>query len=142
MPVFLTCMLTCLGRDDKLPDTEDFVWEALTFYTMGIPIMRDAAVIAKDALSSTPRVSGRSPLIYAGAMNFFKGLGDTQKAITENDPDAEYKALKELVNAFGFAMGLGTPQTFRTWEGTEAWIDGNGGPLTPLLGKPIRLNKD
>lgn len=141
LPVFLTCMLTCLGRDDELPETEDYLWEALTFYTMGIPIVRDVATMAKDNLSSAPRMGSRSPLIYSGIENLYKGAKHAYKAWDENDANAEYKAAKELTNAFGYAMGYGTPQIFRTWEGTEAMLEGEGGVLAPLLGKPMRKDR-
>ena len=64
-----------------------------------------------------------------------RGLGHAYKAWDEGDPDAEYRAMKETLNAVGFALGLGTPQIWRTLEGSEAyWIDDEGGPLAPLLG--------
>ncbi|MBE6441465.1 MAG: hypothetical protein E7022_03915 [Desulfovibrio desulfuricans] len=137
MPVTLTVLMVSLGREGEPPEGEDFLWEALTFYTMGIPIVRDVAKQTESYFSEHGYKGGRSPLMLAGLDNAVRGLGHAYKAWDEGDPDAEYRAMKETLNAVGFALGLGTPQIWRTLEGSEAyWIDGEGGPLAPLLGKP------
>ncbi len=136
-PVALSVLMVSLGRDGEPPEGEDFMWEALTFFTMGVPVARDVAKVAEEYFSDHGYKGGRSPLMLAGLDNAVRGLGHAYKAWDEGDDDAEYRAMKELINATGFALGLGTPQIWRTVEGSEAYfVDGEGSVLAPLLGKP------
>lgn len=137
MPVALTALMVSLGRDGELPEAEDYVWEALGFYSMGVPIVRDFARMAESTYSSDGIKGGRTPLMFAGVGNAIKGMGHAAKAIAEDDDHATYLAIKEATNAVGFALGLGTPQIWRTIEGSQAYfVDEKGGVLAPLLGKP------
>ncbi|MDY0258636.1 MAG: hypothetical protein RBR41_03090 [Desulfovibrio sp.] len=137
MPVALTALMISLGRDGELPEAEDYVWEALGFYSMGVPIARDVARMAESAYSNDGIKGGRTPLMFAGVGNAIKGFGHAAKAIGNDDERATYLAIKETTNAIGFALGLGTPQIWRTIEGSQAYfVDGEGGVLAPLLGKP------
>ncbi len=137
MPVALTALMVSLGRDGELPEVEDYVWEALGFYSMGVPLVRDVARMAESTYSSDSIKGGRTPLMFAGVGNAIKGFGHAAKAIAEDDDRATYLAIKETTNAVGFALGLGTPQIWRTIEGSQAYfVDDEGGVLAPLLGKP------
>lgn len=136
-PVALTVFMVSFGRDGEPPEGEEFLWEALTFYTMGIPIARDVSKMAENEWGKEGYKGGRTPLMLAGLDNAVRGLGHTYKAWNEGSSDAEYRAMKEMLNAVGFSLGIGTPQIWRTLEGSEAyWVDDEGGPLAPLLGKP------
>lgn len=137
MPVVLSCLIVGLGQDDEWPDAEDYFWEALTFYSMGVPIVRDVTRMAQSQFGEKGYSAGRTPLAYAGVDNLLRGAKHTWKAWDSGDPDAEYRAMKEMINATGFALGLGTPQIWRMLEGSEAYfVDDQGGVLAPLLGKP------
>ena len=142
MPVALSALLVSLGRDDDLPDEEDYAWEAAGFLSMGIPVVRDVTRMAESHFSSDGFKGGRTPLMLAGLDNAIRGAGHAATALEEDDDDATYLALKETTNAVGFLLGLGTPQLWRTIEGSNAYfVDDEGGVLAPLLGKP-RAQKD
>ncbi|WP_298997034.1 hypothetical protein [uncultured Desulfovibrio sp.] len=142
MPVALSALLVSLGRDDDLPDEEDYAWEAAGFLSMGIPVVRDITRMAESHFSSDGFKGGRTPLMLAGLDNAIRGAGHAATALEEDDDDATYLALKETTNAVGFLLGLGTPQLWRTIEGSNAYfVDDEGGVLAPLLGKP-RARKD
>ncbi len=137
LPVALTCLVVGLGQDDEWPDAEDYLWEALTFYSMGVPILRDVTRMAESQFGQKGFGSARTPLAYAGVDNLFLGAKHTWQAWEGGKSDADYRAMKELINAAGFALGLGTPQIWRMIEGSEAYfVDDQGGILAPLLGKP------
>lgn len=134
-PVIGTVMLIAIARDGELPETEDFVWEAATFWTMGIPIARDLAKYAEA--ESGHGYSGHTPLYLSGIANGVKGAKYLKEYVFDDKEKSGYKAMKAITNSIGFALGLGTPQIWRTLEGSQAqFIDGNGGPLSFLLGKP------
>ncbi|MBD5557343.1 MAG: hypothetical protein HDQ92_01880, partial [Desulfovibrio sp.] len=137
MPVVLSCLMVGLGRDDEWPDAEDYGWEALTFFTMGIPLARDVARMAQDQFSGSGFKGGRTPLAFSGVDNLLRGAKHAKQAFVDDKADAGYLALKESINAVGFFLGIGTPQIWRTVEGPEAYfVDDEGGVLAPLLGKP------
>lgn len=137
MPVMLSCLMVGLGRDDEVPDAEDYAWEALTFYTMGIPLARDFARMAQDQFSSSGFRGARTPLAYAGVENLLRGAKHAKQALVDDKRDAGYRVMKEAINSVGFFLGIGTPQIWRTVEGSEAYfVDDEGGILAPLLGKP------
>ena len=137
MPVALVSLLVSLGRDGELPEAEDYAWEVAGFLTMGIPILRDMSRMAESRFSDKGFAGGRSPLMFSGVGNLVNGIGHAITAVSEDSDRAAYLAIKELTNATGFALGLGTPQIWRTIEGTEAYfVDDKGGFLAPLLGKP------
>ncbi len=136
--LLLTAFLVSLGKDGELPETEDFVWETIGFLTMGIPLARD---VARDAQGM---MSGKG---YGGRMGggvgfagFEAAVGATwqpRKYLAKDEEEAAEKAVREMVNVMGFASGIGTPQLWRTWMGSEAFfVDGEGGPLAPLIGTP------
>lgn len=137
LPVALVALIRSLGRDDELPNEEDFAWEAAGFLSMGIPVVRDFVRMAESRFSSDGFKGGRSPLMMAGMDNALRGIGHAAKAWEEDDDEAGYLAAKEITNAIGFFLGLGTPQIWRTLEGSQAYFeDDEGGILAPLLGKP------
>lgn len=137
MPVVLSCLMMGLGRDDEWPDAEDYGWEALTFFTMGIPLVRDMARMAQDQFSSSGFNGARTPLLFTGVENLYRGAKHAKQALMDDKANAGYLALKETINAAGFFLGIGTPQIWRTVEGSEAYfVDDEGGVLAPLLGKP------
>jgi hypothetical protein len=132
-------------REGELPEKEDFIWETLGFLSMGIPIGRDAVRLAEGRLGgkgfSSPRMGGS--VGYAGIENTINAAIDIGKALsadTRKQRDkAQMRAIKEFVNAVGFWVGLPTPQLWRSIEGSKAYfVDDKGGPLAPLLGKPLK----
>jgi hypothetical protein len=138
LPVFLSAMLISLGRDDELPDEQDYLWEAMTFSSMGIPLARDVVRYAESKAGHGAGAPGRIGGVvgwagFENAVNFAAALPEA----LDDDEEAQQKALKAFVNTLGFFTGIGTPQLWRTWDGSEAfWLDGEGGYLAPLLGKP------
>ena len=46
------------------------------------------------------------------------------------------KTMKNTLDAVGFVAGVPTAPIWRTVEGTEAFLEGNAGPLAPILGAP------
>jgi hypothetical protein len=144
LPVTMSVFLISALRDGELPEKKDFVWEMLGFATMGIPVFRDAIRLAEAELSGKgygTRMGG-SPA-YAGAENLIKGIKDTSRAVTgetrEQRDKAQWRAVKEFVNTVGFFAGVPTMQIWRSLEGSEAYfVDEEGGPLAPLLGRPLK----
>jgi len=137
LPVVLTVWLLAVGREGEPPEPEDYFWEALGFHTMGIPFARDIARGMETAFTGKG-IGGRTPLALGWMDNMGKGVKDLIKIYRdEGDDKTEYRALKEIVNVAGFFAGVGTPQIWRTIEGSQAYfVDGEGGPLAPALGKP------
>lgn len=138
VPVALPTLMISLGRDGELPEAEEYAWEAVGFTTMGIPLVRDAAR-ATEAL-----FTGKSPSLrmggsvgYAGIESGIGAIHSGSKYFFEDDEKAGERAMREVINTMGFAFGIGTPQLWRTIDGSEAYfIDDKGGILAPLLGKP------
>jgi hypothetical protein len=138
LPVVASAWMLGLGRDGELPDEEDYIWEAAGFLSMGIPIARDVARFAESEAGhsySGGKMGGS--IIYAGYESLVKMVKYTHKAVTEDDDEAARRATKAFINSLGFFTGLGTPQIWRSMEGSEAYfVDEEGGPLAPFLGKP------
>ena len=138
-PVVVTTLVLSGGRDGEPPEPEEFAWEALGFLTMGLPVVRDVARMAEDNFSGSGFKGGRAPLFLTGFQSAWKAA---KGWATEDMSDEQaYRAWKHSINALGFFLGVGTPQIFRTWEGGQAYfVDGEGGPLAPLFGKPKKGN--
>ncbi|MDE5878474.1 MAG: hypothetical protein K2G99_00345 [Desulfovibrio sp.] len=93
--------------------------------------------MAQDQFSGSGFKGGRTPLAFTGVDNLLRGAKHARQALVDDKADAGYLALKESLNAVGFFLGIGTPQIWRTVEGSEAYfVDDEGGVLAPLLGKP------
>jgi hypothetical protein len=137
-PVILSTMLLSLGRDDKLPDAEDYIWEAFGFLTMGLPIVRDFARYVERKIKGKgfgARMGGS--VAFAGIESAADAGIDAKKWFFDDDDKAGRRMIREVINTMGFVFGIGTPQFWRTLEGSEAYfVDGEGGVLAPLLGKP------
>ena len=142
LPVVLTVWLVGLGREGEPPEPEDYLWEALGFHTMGVPFARDIARGLESSFTGKG-IGGRTPLALGWMDNMAKSVKDVAKiAMDEDDDKTRYRALKEIVNVAGFFAGVGTPQIWRTIEGSQAYfVDGEGGPLAPALGKPQKKNQ-
>ncbi|MDE7240993.1 MAG: hypothetical protein K2N62_03795, partial [Desulfovibrio sp.] len=84
MPVVLSCLMVGLGRDDEWPDAEDYGWEALTFFTMGIPLARDVARMAQDQFSGSGFKGGRTPLAFTGVDNLLRGAKHARQALVDD----------------------------------------------------------
>jgi hypothetical protein len=142
LPVTMGVLLISALRDRELPEEEDFVWEMLGFTSMGIPVFRDVVRFSEFLFTDKgygTRMGG-SPA-YAGFENLGRFAHDAYKGLageTEAQRDkAQWRAVKELVNSVGFFAGLPTMQLWRSIEGGRAYfVDDEGGPLAPLLGKP------
>ena len=79
---------------------------------------------------------------YAGIESAFKAGKQGYKWLSEDDEKAFAHFMRELINTFGFVYGIGTPQLWRTMDGSEAYfVDGEGGVLAPFLGKPQKDKK-
>lgn len=138
VPVVFSAMMLSLGRDGELPDTEDYLWEAVGFLSMGIPIVRDASRYAENQFSGKGGTNAMGNSVgYAGIESAFKAGKQGFKWLTEDDEKARNRFIRELINTMGFVFGIGTPQLWRTLDGSEAFfVDGEGGVLAPLLGRP------
>lgn len=138
VPVVFSTMMLSLGRDGELPDTEDYVWEAAGFLTMGLLVVRDAARFAEGQFTGKgfgSRMGGS--VAFAGLESAVKAVSLGSKYMFEDNEKARDRAIRELINTMGFVFGIGTPQLWRTMDGAEAYfVDGQGGPLAPFLGKP------
>ena len=138
LPVVLSTQILALGRDGEPPDTEDYIWEAIGLYTMGIPIVRDIARFAEGRISGKgfgQRMGGS--VAYSGLESGVKAMDSGYKWWADDNEKAGDMAIRELINTIGFFSGIGTPQLWRTMDGSEAYfVDGEGGVLAPALGKP------
>ena len=137
-PVVFSSMMLSLGRDGELPDAEDYFWEAMGFYLMGVPVVRD--VIRSAEVQFTGKGYGRGvggSVAFAGLESGIKAAQAGSKALLEDDERAAKRFQREMINTMGFMIGVGTPQLWRTMDGVEAFfVDDEGGVLAPFLGKP------
>lgn len=132
-PPMLTLLLIGWGRDGELPEPEDVGSELLGYWLMGIPIVREI-----PALFEYNKKFGDSAA--------FKGLnaavtatrGGMKIAAGEASDEQFYKTMKNTLDAVGFVAGVPTAPIWRTVEGTEAFLEGNAGPLAPILGAPSK----
>lgn len=132
-PPMLTLLLIGWGRDGELPEPEDVGSELLGYWLMGIPIVREI-----PALFEYNKKFGDSAA--------FKGLnaavtatrGGMKIAAGETSDEQFYKTMKNTLDAVGFVAGVPTAPIWRTVEGTEAFLEGNAGPLAPILGAPSK----
>ena len=132
-PPMLTLLLIGWGRDGELPELEDVGSELLGYWLMGIPIVREI-----PALFEYNKKFGDSAA--------FKGLnaavtatrGGMKIAAGEASDEQFYKTMKNTLDAVGFVAGVPTAPIWRTVEGTEAFLEGNAGPLAPILGAPSK----
>lgn len=132
-PPMLTLLLIGWGRDGELPEPEDVGSELLGYWLMGIPIVREI-----PALFEYNKKFGDSAA--------FKGLnaavtatrGGMKIAAGEASDEQLYKTMKNTLDAVGFVAGVPTAPIWRTVEGTEAFLEGNAGPLAPILGAPSK----
>ena len=132
-PPMLTLLLIGWGRDGELPELEDVGSELLGYWLMGIPIVREI-----PALFEYNKKFGDSAA--------FKGLnaavtatrGGMKIAAGEASDEQLYKTMKNTLDAVGFVAGVPTAPIWRTVEGTEAFLEGNAGPLAPILGAPSK----
>ena len=132
-PPMLTLLLIGWGRDGELPEPEDVGSELLGYWLMGIPIIREI-----PALFEYNKKFGDSAA--------FKGLnaavtatrGGMKIAAGEASDEQFCKTMKNTLDAVGFVAGVPTAPIWRTVEGTEAFLEGNAGPLAPILGAPSK----
>lgn len=143
VPVVFSTMMLSLGRDGELPDTENYVWESLGFLTMGLPLVRDAVRAAEGQFTGKGFGSRMGGSVgYAGIESAMKAASSGYKWLAEDNDKAGQRFGRELINTMGFVFGIGTPQLWRTMDGSEAYfVNDDGGILAPFLGKPQKDKK-
>jgi len=137
-PVVFSTMMLSLGRDGEIPEAEDYIWEAVGFLTMGIPLVRDAVRLMEGQFSNKGFGANMGGSVaYSGIEAGIKATGAGKKWLLDDDEKAGARFRKEIINTMGFVFGIGTPQLWRSMDGSEAYfINGEGGVLAPFLGKP------
>ncbi len=129
-PVVLTVLMNSLQEDeyDFEKAKKDVIHEAVSYWTMGLPIIRD--IYSGFGYGTKFGETAASKGIELGKQ-VYKDMRKMQEG-----KDMSYSAMKHIINCVGFFAKVPTNSFFRTYEGTVEWLDGNAGIGAIILGKP------
>lgn len=130
-PVLTVAMLSLQDNEYDMEDAkDDLMNEALSYWLMGVPIVRD--IYSGIGYGTKFGETAASKGIELGKQIY----KDMEKI--HNGKDMNYTMLKHAVNFVGFNLGIPTNSFFRAGEGTYEWLEGDAGIGAIILGKPYK----